>query len=322
MRVDVHSLQAGQQVDEDYLLRDVKTGTTKRGTPFIRCLLCDKSGSLVAVFWNWDGKEIPSGVVRVRGRVDEYQGSPQIVIETISKRESTSDENFIKTTRYSVEKMWDQIVNAVYDMKNDHIRNVAYDLLLKQGYHEAFKTCPAATTMHHAFQGGLLEHTHQMVEMARSLFRLKFLSETLNQDLCIFGLIFHDFGKIFEYEHGGTFQPTLQGRLVPHIPMTGALIFESANKHGVPEIIRDHMMHVVLAHHGCMEYGSPVDMAIPEAAFVHYVDNMHGDIFGWRQATAQAAGSTVRHGGRLLVTQPFDDVLGGLKDISLTEDFL
>ncbi len=321
MRVEIQSLQSGQQVDEDYLLRDVKTGTTKRGTPFIRCQLCDKSGSVVAVFWNWDGREIPSGVVRVRGRVDEYQGVPQIVIESIAARESTSDESFIKTTRYSVEGMWNEILSAIYDMENHHIRAVAYHLFVEGGYAQAFKTSPAATTMHHAFQGGLLEHTHQMVEVARKLFELPFLSTVLNKDLCLFGIIFHDFGKIFEYEHGGTFQPTVQGKLVPHIPMTGALIFEAANKHGVPEIVRDHMMHVVLAHHGCMEYGSPVDMAIPEAAFVHYVDNMHGDIFGWKQATSQAVGDTVRHGGRQLLVRSFNEVLEGLQPVSLMEDF-
>jgi 3'-5' exoribonuclease len=136
--------------------------------------------------------------------------------------------------------------------------------------------------MHHAFQGGLLEHTLQMTECADALLKLPFF-EPLNRDLCLFGILFHDFGKIFEYHPDHGFKKTIQGVLVPHIPMMGALIFETCNKFGVPEIIRDHLVHVVLAHHMQLAWGSPVIPAVPEAAFVHYVDNLHGTVFGWLQ---------------------------------------
>lgn len=319
MKVMVKDLVAGQQIDCDFTLKDVKTGVSKRNTNYLRCNLADKTGSVVAVWWDWDGSSVPSGVVRVLGQVSEYQGSLQVVIMGILERTSTSDEDFEKVSQYPVEVMWNTIVSSVGGMRNPHVYSVAYDILFNQGFEEAFKKAPAATGMHHAFQAGLLEHTSQMVEMAETLFRLPFITQTLNKDLCLFGIIFHDFGKIFEYEHSGGFKHTTQGALVPHIPMTGAIIYETANKLQVPEIIRDHMMHVVLAHHGRMEYGSPVEMAIPEAAFVHYVDNMHGDVFGWVQKIQEAKTETVRHGHRYILTKRFDEVI---KDVEAGAGFL
>ena len=313
MRTQIQSLKVGTTVDSDYLVVDSSTGTTKRNTQFFKCKLSDKTGSAVAVWWDWDGKEVPSGIVRVIGEVSEYQGGPQIVIKQVLPRITTTDDEFEKVSKFPVNEMWDVIDIAVFTMENHYIRDVARDILLYQGYEEAFKKCPAATSMHHAFSAGLLEHTSQMVTIAESILKLPFMAQSLNRDLCLFGLIFHDFGKIFEYEHTGAFKHTLQGKLVPHIPMTGAIIFETCNKYNVPEIVRDHMMHVVLAHHGRMEWGSPVDMAIPEAAFVHYIDNMHGDVFGWIQKIEESKSDTVRHGSKQILTRRFSAVLEELE---------
>ena len=309
MKTTVESLHIGSSVNSDFLLKDVSTGTTKRNTQFIKCKLADKTGSVVAVWWDWDGKALPGGVMRVEGQVSEYQGLPQIVISGLFPRETVSDEDFEKTSKYDPASMWQVISSAVDDMESAFIKDVSMDILYGQGYQDAFKRCPAATSMHHAFSAGLLEHTSQMVQLAKSALNLPFMAEALNKDLCLFGIIFHDFGKIFEYEHTGGFKHTLQGRLVPHIPMTSAIIYETCNKFSVPEVVRDHMMHVVLAHHGRMEWGSPVDMAIPEAAFVHYIDNLHGDVFGWIQKIEESKAELAKHGSRNLLTQRFSTVL-------------
>ncbi|NBO55884.1 MAG: HD domain-containing protein, partial [Actinobacteria bacterium] len=222
---------------------------------------------------------------------------------------SPTDEEFDRVSQFPVDEMWSRIVSAIVGMQNAQIRDIASDIMFGQGLEEAFKKAPAASSMHHAFQAGLLEHTSQMVEIAHKLFELPFIRNALNKDLCVFGILFHDFGKIFEYEHTGGFKHTIQGRLVPHIPMTAAIIFETANKLAVSEIVRDHLMHVVLAHHGKVEHGSPVDMAVPEAAFVHYVDNLHGDVYGWIQKMEETKNETVKHGSRHIITKRFDAIL-------------
>lgn len=302
--------QAGSEVQADFLLKDIQVGTTKKNTQYLRCNVSDKSGSVAGIMFDAEGRVPSTGIYCVTGLVDEYQGKPQIKIKEVGPRTSTSDEDFAVISTYPVGEMWGKVCRFIEDFESFNIRTVAFDLMHQQGFDEAFKTSPAASGMHHAFVHGLLEHTWQMCETVEKLFELPFYSEVLNKDLCMFGVMFHDFGKIFEYERSAGFKKTLQGILVPHIPMTSSLIFQTCNKFGVPEIIRDHMCHVVLAHHGCMEYGSPVDMAIPEAAFVHYVDNLHGDVFGWLQKIATSNGEDIiKHVGRQLVTLRFSEVL-------------
>jgi 3'-5' exoribonuclease len=288
-----------------------RTGDTKRGTIALWCKLQDRTGSMEAVYWDYPGGTF-SGIFNVTGEVSEYQGRLQVKIQSIGPRVSTSDAEFEKCSLYLIEDMWGKLITHVDSIEHHDIKTVAEDILYRGEFEAAFKLSPAATFMHHAFKGGLLEHTLQMCDMTSLLFTLPFFRDALNRDLCLFGVLFHDFGKIFEYDPGPGFKKTLQGTLVPHIPMTGSIIYESCNKYGVVEIIRDHLMHVVLAHHGEASKGSPVDMVIPESAFVHYIDNLHGDVFGMIQKRSEAAGDFFKVFGKHFLTKSFDDTLKSL----------
>jgi 3'-5' exoribonuclease len=311
MKVLVKDLQKGQELHCEFLLTDSRSGKTKRNTDFLNCRLGDKSGDVVAVWWDYDAQPRPVGIYTITGTVGEYRDAPQIVIKSITPRTSgrESEEQFRKVSKYDVEGMWDTITTEIALIDSYHVRTVLQDIVLNQGFDEAFKTFPAAMRVHHAFDSGILEHTSQMVEITKKIFDLGFISEALNRDLCMFGIILHDFGKIFEYSKGQGYPITVQGVLVPHIPMTAALIFETSNRFGVPEIIRDHMMHVVLAHHGKLEYGSPVKMATPEAMFVHFIDHMHGDIYGAIQKMDTTKEATVQQTGSTVLTERFSDTL-------------
>jgi 3'-5' exoribonuclease len=269
----------------------------------------------------WDRAEVlPEGVYTLSGDVQEYNGNLQVIIRQVAPRTSKVDTDFIKVSEYPVDDMWGVIVEAIVGMESKHIRTVVTDILFNQGYSDAFKTSPAAERMHHAFKSGLIEHTSQMVTVAKTLLELPFFKEVLNKDICLFGIIMHDFCKIFEYSQDGQYKPTIQGRLVPHIPMAGAMIYETSNKYGVPEIIRDHMMHVVLAHHGKLEWGSPVDMATLEAAFVHHVDHLHGDVMGWHQAISGSKLDVVKHGRQNLIGANFNSILKQVESNVIEKD--
>lgn len=305
----------GQQVKSEFRLSDIKGGVAKTGKDYIQFKLGDRTGNIQAKMWeahisSFVFKE--GDVCSVIAVSDPWNNQPQLVVKEIASRVSTTDEDFDMVSKYPIEEMWTSLVNFLSTFKSDYIRKVAEDILLEAGLSENFKRSPAATGMHHAFIGGLLEHTWQMLETGEALLKLPFYSNVLNRDLCLFGLMFHDFGKIFEYE-SVSFKKTLQGLLVPHIPMTAAMVFESANKYGVPEIIRDHMMHVVLTHHKLMKHGSPVVFACPEAAFVHYIDNIHSDVFGFVQRIENEGSGKeyVKHGysENNLIVQRFSDIL-------------
>lgn len=281
----VKELRPGNVVSSEFQISSPAVRQAKNGSNYLMCKLADRSGSVEARLWSYSPSALlaDGAVLEIKGVVEEYQGKAQVVISTFAPRTSITDEDFIKSSKYVIQTMWDNLVGMLATIENDWIRVVAEDLLLHDVWAPAFQRSPAASGMHHAFVGGLLEHTWQMVESGDTLLKLPYYKEVLNRDLCLFGLMFHDFGKIFEYESGAGFKRAVQGLLVPHIPMTAALILEAANMRDVPEIVRDHMMHVVLAHHGQIEWGSPVSMNIPEAGFVHYIDNLHGSIFGWVQ---------------------------------------
>lgn len=310
MRDKAKDLVVGKKIDSDYLLTVAKTGVTVKGTGFLIGSISDITGSMHAVWWEYDGKPY-SGVVHIVGEVetDKRNGGTQLKIQSISPRTTTSDEEFEKISKHDPESMWQTIQTAITNIDNADIRMVLSCIFYDDRYTEAFKCSPAATGMHHAFKHGLLEHTSQMVETVDALFKLHCYYSNLNKDLCMFGVLMHDFCKIFEYSQKIGYPKTIQGILVPHIPMGGAIIYETCVRFGVPEVIRDHMMHVVLAHHGQQEYGSPVDMAIPEAGFVHYIDHLHGDVFGWLQKIETSKGEFEQVFNRKLVVKRFDDIL-------------
>jgi 3'-5' exoribonuclease len=310
MRVKAVDLSLGVRVDGDYLLASTHTGVTSRGSDFMNGTLSDTSGSIKFVWWDYDKRNY-QGVVHVVGEVeqDRRSGNLQVKVLSLSPRHSTSNEEFEKTTAYPVESLWITIVNAAVNIRDLDIKTILFSFLDDHLLAERFKSSPAATGMHHAFRGGLLEHTSQMVELTEAMFQLHFMKERLNKDLCLFGIIMHDFCKIFEYSPTVGYPITVQGVLVPHIPMAGALIYERCNTYGVHPVVRDHLMHVVLAHHGRMDWGSPVNMATPEAAFVHYVDNLHGTIFGWLQHTEGAKTDLVKVKDRTILGSSFNEIL-------------
>lgn len=310
----------------DLMVSTVRVGETKTGKNAVWLDLQDRSATLPAVKWDYnpatDGTFEQGKVYWFEGYTAEYKGKPQIKLDRASPYSASMLDPTLyeKITQFSIPEMWDKIVGYVESMENDTVRSVARDILLNQGYEEAFRNGPAATGMHHAFKGGLLEHTSQMCETTDQLFGLPFYSQNLNKDLCLFGVIFHDFGKIFEYKQDSGFAKTLQGFLVPHIPMMGAIIFETCNKLEVPEIIRDHLMHIVLAHHGQVQWGSPVDMAFPEAGFVHYIDHLHGDVFGWLQRMEGSKEEVLNERGkRTLVNKRFSAILEECESSMITE---
>lgn len=323
----VKDLKPGMKVEAAFLIQAVKEMLTKKGDPFVILSIADKTGSIDVKVW---GASLdPSYKYHVGLKAGEV-ANLSIAVEEYEKRITGKVEfihsvdpnpisaDFYKASTYDPEEMWAEFCQFI-DFKSSHFEVVAKELLDAEST-ELFKSAPAATGMHHAFRHGLLEHTLQMLQCARALLNLPFFAP-LNHDLCMFGIMFHDFGKIYEYSTSAGFPKRVQGVLVPHIPMTAARIYEAANRYGVPEMVRDHMMHVVLAHHRLLEWGSPVKFACPEAAFVHYVDNLHGDVFGMIQKREEAVDETIKHGyysdSVTILKQPFEQIINnavGVKD--------
>lgn len=267
------------------MIADLKILETKQGKKYANFKATDSTGSIPAVWWDF-GTARPQaqalfkegGLVELAVSIESYKDKPQLVVSDAGPATITDMYHFEKSSKYNPQSMWNSFMSFATSFENKWFRDVA--TLLAIEHREQFMSKPAATDMHHAFKHGLLEHTLQMLETGAHLLRLPFYAEVLNKDLCMFGLMFHDFGKIFEYGDGPAFKKTLSGIKVPHIPKMAAVIYHTAATLEIPDALKDEMMSIVLSHHRFMEWGSPCTPSSPEALFVHFIDNLHGEVFG------------------------------------------
>ena len=300
-RIPVKDFKDGDMVLlQTFYVSELFVGKTKNGKDYANLKLSDKTGNIAAKVWDWADapKELfkVGGFLDVSGPVSTYNNTLQLTVKGYGPATTTDKSEFEKVSKFDPDEMHRNFLGYIDCFNHDWFRKVATKIHEK--YSGLFHTKPAATGMHHAFKHGLLEHTVQMLQTDEALLDLPIYADALNRDLCMFGIMFHDYGKIFEYGDGPGFQTTVSGRKVGHIPKMGAIIYHEATLLGVPEVIVDEMMSVVLSHHGRVAWGSPNPPSSPEAWFVHYVDNLHGTVFGVLQRIEDdnSPSETVKHG--------------------------
>ena len=147
-------------------------------------------------------------------------------------------------------------------------------------FYEPFSQYPAATAMHHAFPGGLLNHTHQMLKMLEGLYPC--LPYEVKVEHCIIAILFHDCGKMNEYSKTGESQPDMY--LLGHIYIGAHWLHNILKDKGIDEEETKRIVHCVLSHHGTREFGSPVVPCTQEAIVVSMIDNLSAKTDNWEGA--------------------------------------
>lgn len=309
----IKDIRAGMNFQDLFLVTNPTQKCTKAGSPYIHMNIMDTSGSLEAKIWDAQLEKtniVANKVYELKILTKDYRGKVDCDISNWELIEDAKPGDFVRASEFDPDEMWSAFKKYL-EFNSQFFTTVAKEMFDEECTLQ-FKLSPAATGMHHAFLHGLLEHTLQMLEIGELLLQRTCFKD-LNKDLCMFGLMFHDFCKINEYSTDPGFKRKIQGILVGHIPMGAAKVFEAANRNGVPEEVRDHMMHVILAHHRLLEWGSPVKFACPEAAFVHYIDNLHGDTCGILQKRAEATEETIKYGyyedSMTIIAKSFNEIL-------------
>lgn len=286
--IEIKNLKKFDSLEGIALLVEKRSdGLAKNGKPFVSLVLRDKTGSIVGKLWDNQSGLFPlfreNCVVTVWGSVEEYNGSLQLKIG--EAQESLEDpDSFSKQTEFNVEEMFGKLTEIIGSMKEPLTRFVCEEILLRQvAVTEAFKKAPAAKGMHNAWYGGLLEHVHSLCTIAEPIIRhyqTRYCKD-LSRDKVMFGLMMHDAGKIVEYDYTKpAFNYTPIGQLTNHMVLGPAWVYEAANKfpekNALPDfkMQRAHLMHILAAHHGSNEWGSPVVPASLEAIMVHHLDNL------------------------------------------------
>ncbi len=240
--------------------------------------LVDRTGSVGAIMWRLTN-ELQGGLpepsyVRVEGQTHEYRGNLQVKVERLEvlRPEDVQADDYIPATEKNREALAEEVIETGLSLENEHLRGL-FELMVSDGpFWEAFCAAPAAKGMHHARIGGLLEHSVNCLRMARAAAAIY----PVDRDLLFFGAIFHDVGKVRElsWEAGG-FSYTTEGRLLGHVVLGERLVSSYiAALPEFPEELAMRLSHLLLAHQGETEYGSPERPKTLEALLVHLIDNL------------------------------------------------
>lgn len=271
------------------LVEKSEAKTTRNGKAFLGLSLRDEGGSIRCNLWDYDPARhahVKEGlVVEVDGIIEDYQGTMQLKLNSIAPSAKSAD-LFAKRTRFDVETMWKELVDTVGTFKEPLTRFVAEEILLKHAeFIAAYKRAPAARIVHNAYYGGLLEHVWSLCQIAEPVIKhyQGHYCDKISRDKVLFGLLLHDAGKIVEYDYNvPTFPYTPIGVFTNHMVLGPAWVFETANKYPAKgpdfKMERSHLMHVLAAHHGQIEWGSPVAPASIEAILVHHLDNLDSKV--------------------------------------------
>lgn len=281
-RIYLRDMTPAQLVEGVFAIQNCQLGQTKAGKPYIKCLIADRTGRKPGRMWNATEelfRELPTdGFVYLEGETQAYQGELQIIVRNLRPHEPTDQElhDLLPTTEHDIDKMFAEVVSHLQSLENPAISTLV-DRYLEDGQlMESFCQAPAAMTLHHAFLGGLLEHTVSVMRVADQLLPLY---PQLNRDLVMMGLFIHDLGKCSELTWRRGLGYSTDGHLVGHIAR-GLLWLEDKARAcaemgtPVPEPILRVLHHMILSHHGQPEFGALKVPATPEAMFVSLIDNL------------------------------------------------
>jgi 3'-5' exoribonuclease len=287
----IEELQPGDAItDQVFLVHQRDLRTQKNGGLYIHLVFADRTGQALARMWQATQDQfetIPDGgFIRVRGRVESYQGKNQIIVDGLRPAVMGQFDiaNFLPHTPFKIEELWDRTLRALRTIKNKQLLALIKAFVADADLISKFKRAPAAVQNHHAYVGGLLEHTCSLLELALKILGKGDAAEShyprVNRDLVLAGLFFHDIGKTDELTYDTNFIYSTEGQLVGHITQAAILIdrkialVEKETGETFDPDLRGVLLHIVLSHHGSYEFGSPRLPACPEAILVHYIDNI------------------------------------------------
>ena len=241
--------------------------------------------------------------VKVQGLISKYNGRFQITLTRMrAASESEVDAaDFVPTTQYEIPAMMAELRGYVEAFSNPHLRALVLRFFDDPSIGAAFQEAPAAKRLHHAWLGGLLEHVLSLVRVCRAT--APFYPE-VDPDLLVTGAILHDIGKVRELSWRSNFSYTLEGQLVGHITIAQRMLAEAissmdaeAREHAqlageppalFPESLRVLIEHMILAHHGRLEFGSPKLPMTPEAMLLSALDDLEAKFQAMRAEFAAA----------------------------------
>ncbi len=289
----IKDLKPGIPVQDVFYVtrRDIKE--RRDGASFLTFEFQDRTGRVAGIMWDNVEDALrcveAGGFYHVDGKLGDYQGRPQLTVAAIYPVElaEVSREDFIAASRYDRDEMLGRLREYVAGIEDPHLARLLKSFFDDADFAAEFALAPGGARVHHDYLGGLLEHTLFMCNVAEAVARTH---QHLDRDLLLTGVILHDVGKTKEYSYDAALDHTYDGRLLGHIVMGYEMVGEHIHAiEGFPEELARMVLHIILSHHGRMEFGSPKTPKFAEAQVTYFLDNMDARIAMFRDAVERNA---------------------------------
>ncbi len=273
----IKEFEDGQRVSGIYYCKFKASAMTKNGKQYENVILQDKTGTIDAKIWDPSNPGISDfetgDYIDILGDVSLFAGALQVSIKRTRKAAETeyNPRDFMPSSRYSVDEMLGAVIQYLDKTENPYLKKLT-DMYFKEDseFINKLRQSSAAKTVHHAFMGGLLEHTLGVIRLCHFYAKAY---PVLNRDLLVTAAAFHDIGKVRELSLFPQNEYTDEGQLLGHVYMGAQMVSEAIDKiEGFPPVLKNELIHCILAHHGELEYGSPKKPAIAEALALSLAD--------------------------------------------------
>lgn len=319
--VRISDLKSGTKVEACFLLQNFQVRPKKDGTTFVTLVLRDATGKITGVMWD-NFENLASGhicendFVEVTGEVLTYNGQLQFKVNKVVKvKDSEVDAaHFLPTSPVPVEEMEKTLAEVIESMTDPDLKALVKCIFGNPLFMDRFRRAPSAVSMHQAYIGGLFEHTLCVVKNA---LRIAENYPEANRSLLVAASLLHDIGKTMEFVFEKKIAYSDVGRLLGHISMGNAMIeVECSHLPGYPMTKKALLQHIILSHHGLLEYGSPKRPKTLEALIVHHADQLDAQLSNYLEYASAAQ----RTGTRWEYSNMFDRyVFGNCGDVEGSE---
>ncbi len=289
----VTDLKDGEVVDDVFLVSDKQLRANRNAALYLSVDLRDKTGMINGRMWNVSEdscSEIQSGgFVRVRGKVQLFQGTLQLILTHCDQVSPTTVDpvDFEQMSSVKIEQLLEQLRRVLLAFENPHLRTLMECFLVDETILHALAETPAGVKAHHAYPGGLLEH---VVTLLKSAEKICDVYPELDVELLQAGVFLHDIGKTRELSCDSGFNYTDEGQLLGHLMIGVEMLTEKIHRvteltsEQFPQELEWRLKHMILSHHGSYEFGSPRLPMTPEAITLHMIDNLDAKMHEFMRA--------------------------------------
>jgi 3'-5' exoribonuclease len=274
----VSEVEPNRVITTSFLVHAKEIRQKKSGELYLSLLLGDRTGELDAKMWDNVSEVIDSfdrdDFVKVKGLIQIFHNRPQLTIHKMRRLDASEIDfvDYFPCSRRDSGEMWQELRGIVAGMGNAHLRGLLEAMLEDEEIAQRFRRAPAAKHIHHAYLGGLLEHVLSLCALARMTAQHY---PYVDYDLLLAGVVLHDIGKIYELNFERGFSYSNEGQLLGHMAIALRMIGEKLRLlPEFPPALRSLVEHMILSHHGQLEFGSPKLPEFPEALLLHYIDDM------------------------------------------------